>query len=100
MARPKLTIEYVETRNLGRCFNSTSYKITSIARLSTKTINALFDAGLLGCGQSFRISSQCDGKEEPAGYDEVPYKNYFGETRTRQDEYFEYKTETECDSGD
>lgn len=69
--RPSLAIRFVSEQNLGRCYNSYTYEITSLRRLSREKIIGLKELGFVGSGQMFNINSQCDGKEEPAGHDTV-----------------------------
>jgi hypothetical protein len=51
---PHLVIEVTGGANLGRCYNSTTYKIKSLNRpLADNDIRALRDLGFLGYGQEF-----------------------------------------------
>jgi len=109
--RPKIEIRCTGGANLGRCYNAAYYKITSTHRLSREQIIGLRNLHLLGSGQEFRINSQCDGKEEPAGFDtvnmidtktgEIAINRYSGKQYEPVDEpYYEYQTETRVDSSD
>ena len=93
--RSPLVIECTGGAHLGRCYNSVPHKITSTNRLSAETIQCLFRDVFLSYGQEFRIGSQCDGKEEPAGIDKEPSGSY-----TYEHPYYVYVTETRCDSSD
>ena len=53
MNPPFLTIAVESTRNLGRCYNETVYKVTSKSPLNVKKIRSLRDAGFVGYGQEF-----------------------------------------------
>lgn len=107
--RPKLTIESTGGANLGRCYNSMSYTVTSTDKLKRDTLNALRDAGFLGYGQEFYIHSKCDGTEEPAGKDTVTCKlvhERTGEVVGEEPEntsdffYYVYHCESRVDSSD
>jgi len=108
--RPNLAIRFVSERNLGRCYNSYTYEITSLSRLSAEKIRALRELGFLGGGQMFDINSSCDGKEEPAGYDMVHCVNddgtravnrYTGKLYERNEvPYFVYRVTNRIDSSD
>ena len=115
--RPKLTIEVIGSKELGRCFNATYYRITSTHKLSREALKGLYDIGLLGSGQGFATMTKCDGTEAPAGEDEVPCVVVDRRTQEVLNEqainpyskkpyasmkmpYFVYETETSCDSGD
>ena len=63
MARVLFKVEENGGYNIGRCYNRYEYKIYSAGRLSADMLKQLFNMGLIGCGQEFKISSQCDGKE-------------------------------------
>ena len=69
--RPSLAIRFISERNLGRCYNAYTYEITSLRRLSREKIMGLKELGFVGSGQEFNINSQCDGEEEPGGFDTV-----------------------------
>lgn len=115
--RPKLVIECTGSKNLGRCYTATYYRITSLERLSKEKLEGMFDIGLIGLGQMFSILSKCDGTEEPAGTDTVPcvvvdpvtgevlneraINPYTGEPYLpNMQPYYVYNTENRCDSGD
>lgn len=115
--RPQLSVEHTGGRHLGNCYYATSYKVTSLKRLSRETVKGLFDLGFMGYGQEFNVISPCDGKEPPAGTDEVPCTTVdrwtnkpTGEPAINPysglpygpslQEYFVYECESRCDSGD
>jgi hypothetical protein len=51
---PRLVVESLGGKNLGRCYNATYFKIKSLNRpLSDSDITALRDMGWLGYGQEF-----------------------------------------------
>ena len=113
--RPKVAIEYSRGTTRNNTYHRAGYKITSLYRLTKEQITKLWDAGMLGSGQSWGISSQCDGKEEPAGQDTVPC-TVIDENGNVLDEvavdyrgvpygpepvpYYVYHTYFVCDSGD
>ncbi len=114
--RPMVVIENIGGKQLGSCYNASYYRVTALYRLSENTLRALNVAGVMGYGQTFSIRSQCDGKEEPAGEDDVkcvtvdcngeviadpainPYTNV--PYKSAKIPYFVYECETTCDSGD
>ena len=114
--KPILSINHMGSKQLGRCFYEGSYKITSLRKLNSNTIKKLWEAGLIGAGQTFGIRSKCDGTEEPAGFDlvegtmvddqtgeklNIPAVNYFGEpVAPHKAYYYEYVTYYQCDSSD
>lgn len=53
MNPPFLTIAVESTRNLGRCYNETVYKVMSKSPLSDKMIRSIRSANLIGYGQEF-----------------------------------------------
>jgi len=85
-SRPSLTVENTGGRNLGRCYNASYYKVTSLHPLSQEALNRLREAGFLGYGQEFTcLYVQPDGKKvrppekvdwrtkvEATGADDVP----------------------------
>jgi hypothetical protein len=113
--RPTLTIKVTGGRKLGNCYSATYYEVTSRTRLTRDQLEALFEAGFLGCGQEFRVDAQCDGEEPSAGEDLVecvtevdgvpqpgPALNpYSGKPyEPMKQPYYTYRTETRCDSSD
>ena len=74
--KPSLAIKFLTSKNLGRCYNSYTYKITSFSKLDGKKIGDLWRAGFLGSGQSYNVKSKCDGNEEPVGFEIVPCRGY------------------------
>jgi hypothetical protein len=114
-SRPSITVSFLSSKSLDRCYSEGTYKIVSTNRLQSKQIDALWKGGFLGRGQEWGIRSQCDGKEEPAGYDTLeaymiddhgnrldePAVNFFGEpVKPDKSAYFEYVTFYRVDSGD
>ena len=109
--RPTLVIEYTGGKNLGRCYNSASYKITSTYVLDEKTLKALFYAGVIGYGQEFHIHSKVGRASEIAGIDVKewvddvtgepainPYtKNLYAPS---EQPYYVYNVESRVDSSD
>lgn len=69
--RPDFTIEKVRGVGLGRCYSQTTYRVTANRRITPAQLNQLAAIGIIPAGQEFGVLSQCDGKEEPAFYDEV-----------------------------
>lgn len=107
--RPALVIESMGGANLGRCYNSMSYRVTSVEKINRDNLIKLRDAGFLGYGQEFTVHSQCDGKEEPGGYDMIDCHTYnsqghdLGKDESRQPikvSYFIYNCESRVDSSD
>ena len=109
--RPQLVVEHTGSKALGRCYSSTSHKITSTIKLSDASLNGLFSADFLGIGQTFYIRKRL----EPAGEDTANPVEYVDNKRTENvpfDEYnkkpyepiklpyYVYECETFCDSGD
>jgi len=114
---PDLTIETTGGGSLGNCYSSTTWRVTSLHRLSVKKLEALNEAGVLGFGQEFYIRSQADGKEAPAGEKESacvavdrntgkptadPAINQYSGKPYEPHKYpfFVYECESRCDSGD
>lgn len=110
--RPFLTVEITDKIKLGRCYYGTKILVTCTQKLSKDKLTQLRLAGALGAyGQEFYIHSQCDGDEEPAGYDEVPcIDEKTGEKalnpRTgkvypnHRQPFFQYRVEHRVDSSD
>lgn len=88
--RPDLAIEIDGSAKLGNCYYSTTYRITSRFKLTRWQIEALAAAGFLGCGQEFRILSQCDGTEEAHGTDELQCVVYDNGKRTDEPPFNPY----------
>lgn len=93
------------------CCSVNWYRVRSMRRLTLADLRKLFDVGLLGSGQEFRVHSQCDGKEEHAGKYEVPCvddktgciaKNPVTglPMPAHHYPYYDYMTSTLCDSSD
>lgn len=115
--RPQLVIESKGGRSLGHCYTASSYRITSLSKLTAEKIQGLFNLGFIGYGQEFNVLSKCDGTEEPAGIDQVPCTVVDERTGEVLNEpptnpysgklyapsatpYYVYDTESRCDSGD
>jgi len=118
-SRPHLAIKHLRTRPAGNCYSISIYVVTSLWPLKPEALQALHKLGHIGFGQSFKITSQCDGKEEPTIHDEVPpitISRATGETvetcappcneytgkllPPRRYSYYTYTCEVHCDSGD
>jgi len=80
--RPELVVECIENySDNSRCYQRTSYRITSLNSLDNKKIRALREVGVIGYGQSCMIGHKnLDGKIEfhnesvlgqPSGFDTV-----------------------------
>jgi len=109
ITRPQITIDIDYTRELGRCYFATGYRIISQFKLSSLQIMKLRESGLLGSGQEFSVMSQCDGKENPTGYDlaHCYKKDTFGQdlgidtsVPPMKSPYYVYDCEDRTDSGD
>ena len=113
--RPLLTIEDLGEKVLRPCYYEFRYKITSQRKLSQSQIQKLWEANLLGYGQTWGINSPCDGNEEPAGFDlvagtmvneldevlDLPPTSYFGKPVSPEKMfYYEYLTYARADSSD
>jgi hypothetical protein len=117
--RPSLTIEHKRTQKAGHCYEISTYVVTSLWRLTKEQLGALHNIGVLGSGQSCKVTSQCDGKElptlhvqaEPMTIDrrtgervetaEPPCNEYTGKPLAPIPyDYFTYTCEIACDSGD
>jgi len=109
--RPLLQVEKTGAQGLGNCYRATYVKITSLKKISESKIKEMYSLGLLhGGGQEFYIHSQCDGKEEATGHDEVfsidsetgerAINKYSGEVnKALLYPYYEYNVEYRVDSG-
>jgi len=113
--RPSIAIVCTGGRSLGNCYSESTFEITARRRLERKQIHALWDAGFIGYGQEFGVTSQCDGNEEPAGVDivpctveidgkptgDAPINPYTGNMYEPYNEpYYVYRTYARVDSGD
>lgn len=113
--RPRLTIEHLGGQGLGRCYSASYWLVTSTRRLSKEILTDLNHIGVLGFGQEFFIHSPCDGKEEPAGIDQVPCVGMEGEKIVDEHPnnpytgkpygsspfpYYQYRCESRVDSSD
>ena len=83
--RPLLLIEEGPGANLGNCYTSMSYKVTSRHPLTMDTLRTLREVGFLGYGQEFvAYQLDADGKRHsvtgpqstPTAYDEVQCVDY------------------------
>lgn len=97
-------------------YSGDTWRITTLYPLKKETILELNKLGLVGFGQEFGVLSQCDGKEQPAGYDTVecveitksgemlpgPAINpYSGEPyEAKKLPFYCYECYSRCDSGD
>lgn len=112
-ATPNMTVECTGSRQAGRCYTITTFRVASVNRLDAGVFEALRKVGLLGYGQGFAVSEAKEerelltptevnsaGFELARGYDKVfnpysraPYKESY---RT----VYVYTVTSECDSGD
>ncbi len=124
--KPQLSIENRGGRSLGRCYNASYFRITSLRPLSLKDLSRLRECGFLGYGQEF-ISSYLtkEGSKigvpdtldwrtakdvEPTGYDEVGLTDIKEETwevvgpsnshHKTSLPYYIYEIESRVDSSD
>lgn len=110
--RPQLSIELVSSRASRSCWSVSTYRVTSWGRQPRSTLEALNKMGVLGTGQGFQVKSQCDGMENPAGFDRTecvdtetgacpainPYnRKPYGPVDLP---FYVYEVEATCDSGD
>lgn len=64
--RPLLTIESLGGRQLGRCYHSYSYRVTSTSPLAAPFFAALRESGTVSNGQGFGYVQELpDGKTAP-----------------------------------
>ena len=73
--RPLLAIDFLGEKSLGNCYTGYYYTITSRRKLSAQKIEQLRKLHIISDGQEFAIRSECDGTEEPAGYDTLSCVN-------------------------
>ena len=83
-SKPVFKIERTGGANIGRCYNSESFLITSNRIVSKTFILEMFHHGLFGCGQECNIISTCDGTEK----------------KNSTSKCFEYECVVTCDSSD
>ena len=83
-SKPVFKIERTDFVNIGRCYNSESFLISSDKKVSKNTIKELFKMNIFGCGQECRITSVCDGTEK----------------KSTTSNCFEYECVVLCDSSD
>lgn len=69
--RPDISVDHTGGMSLGRCYSQTNYRVTANRRLTRDQLNKLAEIGIIPAGQEFNVTSQCDGKEEAAFWDEV-----------------------------
>jgi hypothetical protein len=111
---PELTLSCLGTKAAGRCYTITTYEVRSTKKLQHAVFAGLREAGLLGYGQGFSVSSpreeqellvpvsidEATGKVLAEGYETVlnPYSRqpYKEAHRT----IYVYTVKSECDSGD
>ena len=55
LSKQGIDINFLRTRNLGRCYNAQEYEISAPEQLSNEFIIQLWEFGLLGYGQEFEI---------------------------------------------
>lgn len=53
--KTSLVINCIGGANLGRCYNSAIYEVLSHYAIKDETIKKLWEIGVLGCGQEFRL---------------------------------------------
>lgn len=58
--RPLLTIESKGGKQLGRCYSSSLYEVTSLHPLSQEDLRRLRESGFLGYGQEFSCAQVID----------------------------------------
>ena len=111
---PELTVNCLGTKQAGRCYTITRYEVRSTKKLQHAVFAGLRDAGMLGYGQGFSVSSpreeqellvpvsidEATGKVLAEGYEKVlnpysrqPYKETY---RT----VYIYTVTSDCDSSD
>lgn len=60
-----LIIESEGSKSIGRCYYETKFKVYSAYKISRAQFSDMFMAKILGYGQEFNVTSQCDGNELP-----------------------------------
>lgn len=109
MGRQILNIEVTGGANLGRCYTSTTYRVTSRSYLGTKEIDELRKMGYLGYGQEFYAkyvndSGQLEVLQPTGNPTDWQERNALPKptmaTPTAYDYQYVYEIETRCDSGD
>ncbi|NBT36359.1 MAG: hypothetical protein EBT03_12640 [Betaproteobacteria bacterium] len=122
--RPTLTVEPAGSRQLGRCYYESTYRVMSTSPLGPEVVEALRKARLVGIGQEFSAHQVlADGRkvavrdvQDPSGEDEVeaievdeggkptgrPAVNpYSGNPYPlHKFSFYVYECVTRCDSGD
>ena len=106
---PSLTVKCIGGRNLGRCYNESTYEVRSDRELKRATIDALYEAGFLGYGQGFSVSPvrvetvmvSPVVKQGDLVLDEPPINPYTGELyKPAENKVFVYTCVSTCDSSD
>lgn len=101
--RPELTIYREGGNKLGNCYYQHIFIVESTRQLSQENLKDLALAGFLGYGQEFIIDSQCDGKEEPSGWDKLQNSDKTignRQTNTFNKPWWSYKIIRRVDSSD
>lgn len=104
---PELSIVQGKSSKLGNCYHQTIYEVTSSARLSCERLKSLKALGVMGVGQGFEVTSQCDGAEEPGLFAPSELTELDPDGRATDNEpsgkfvnyeYFVYRIKIRCDS--
>lgn len=48
-------INIIASANLGRCYNSATYEVLTKYPMRDESIKKMWEIGVLGCGQEFRL---------------------------------------------
>lgn len=110
---PDLILECIGTRQAGRCYTVTTYRVTSRTKLPRTVFDGLRAAGLLGYGQGWSVSDPAEETQAlvPTVVDSAtgkvlaqgeavlnPYTRLPYEPSLRT--VYVYTVTSECDSGD
>lgn len=112
--RPNLVVELIASKSLGRCYSSSTFRVTSRRPLRTDHLEGLFKLGFLGVGQEFSFQGpivEAGYKNSvPTGYDDIQAVNEDGSIAINKytnqpytpikDPYYVYTCETRVDSSD
>ena len=111
---PDMSVQHLGTRQAGRCYTISTFQVRSTYKLQHSVFEGLREAGLLGYGQGYTVSSAVEeqellvpvkvddhtGEVVAEGYENVhnpysrePYKHSY---RT----VYVYTVTSECDSSD
>lgn len=111
---PDLHLLCLGTRQVGRCYTVTTFQVKSTKKLPWEIFDSLREAGLLGYGQGFSVSSPVEEQELlvptsiddatgnvlAEGYETVVNPFSREQYKTTYRTVYVYNITSECDSGD